>query len=203
MIRIHDIKFIVKNCVPQKIIITHWKVMKYSISTAVICLSVAFAGNLVSLSTQAKNTIASDKFRQLEEVLPTPNVYRTASGAPGHKYWQQQVDYDIEIKLDDKTQKLTGSETLSYQNNSPDTLRYLWLQLDQNKLKRGSDAKLSKSTAPLKKVTYRGLRDMIESPKFHGGYEITNVTASNGLLRHNGLAKQAVYWKRRIYLRIW
>ncbi|MFT7009679.1 MAG: hypothetical protein ACJAXJ_004231 [Colwellia sp.] len=154
--------------------------MKYSISTALICLSVAFAGNLVSASAQAKGTISGDKFRQLEEVLPTPNVYRTASGAPGHKYWQQQVDYDIEITLDDKTQQLTGSETLSYQNNSPDTLRYVWLQLDQNKLKRGSDAKLSKSTTPLKKVTYRGVRDMIESPKFDGGYEITKVTASNG-----------------------
>jgi hypothetical protein len=154
--------------------------MKYSISTALICLSVAFVGNLVSATAQAKGTISGDKFRQLEEVLPTPNVYRTASGAPGHKYWQQQVDYDIEITLDDKTQQLTGSETLSYQNNSPDTLRYVWLQLDQNKLKRGSDAKLSKPTAPLKKVTYRGVRDMIESPKFDGGYEITKVTASNG-----------------------
>jgi len=161
-------------------IITYWNVMKYSISTAIVFLSVAFSGNLVSLSAQAKSTISDDKFRQLEEILPTPNVYRTASGAPGHKYWQQQVNYDIEIKLDDKNQQLTGSETLSYQNNSPDTLRYIWLQLDQNKLTRGSDAKLSKATAPLNKVTYRGVRDMIESPKFHGGYEITNVTASNG-----------------------
>jgi len=127
--------------------------MKYSISTVLIYLSVAFASSMISVSAQAKSTIADDKFRQLEEVLPTPNVYRTASGAPGHKYWQQQVDYDIEIKLDDKTQQLTGTETLSYQNNSPDTLRYIWLQLDQNKLTRGSDAKLSKSTAPLKKVT--------------------------------------------------
>ena len=119
--------------------------MKYSISTAIICLSVAFAGNLISNDAQAKNTIASDKFRQLAEVLPTPNIYRTASGAPGHKYWQQQVDYDIEIKLDDKTQQLTGAETLNYKNNSPDTLRYIWLQLDQNKLKRNSDSKLSQS----------------------------------------------------------
>jgi len=158
--------------------------MKYSISTVLICLSVAFASNLVSVNAQAKSSISGDKFRQLEEILPTPNVYRTASGAPGHKYWQQQVDYDIEIKLDDKTQQLTGSETLSYQNNSPDTLRYIWLQLDQNKLKRGSDAKLSKSTPPLKKVTYRGVRNMIESDKFNGGYEITKVTASNGKPLH-------------------
>lgn len=158
--------------------------MKYSFSTALMCLSVAFASNLVSADDQAKNTIASDKFRQLDEVLPTPNLYRTASGAPGHQYWQQQVDYDIDIKLDEKTQQLTGSETLSYQNNSPDTLRYIWLQLDQNRLKRNADAKLSKTTAPLEKVTYSGVRAIIETPKFDGGYNITKVTASNGKPLH-------------------
>ena len=158
--------------------------MKYSVSTALICLSVAFAGNLISANAQAKNTIASDKFRQLEEVLPTPNMYRTASGAPGHKYWQQQVDYDIDIKLDDKTQQLTGSETLSYQNNSPDTLRYIWLQLDQNKLKRNSESKLVQSTSTLKKVTYSAVRNMVEQPKFDGGYNITKVTGTNNKPLH-------------------
>ena len=153
--------------------------MKYSISSAIICLSVAFTSSIFTSNAFAKSTIADDKFRQLEEVLPTPNVYRTASGAPGHKYWQQQVNYDIEIKLDDKTQQLTGSETLSYQNNSPDTLRYIWLQLDQNKLKRGSGAKLAKPTSKLKKVTYSGARNMIETAKFDGGYNITKVTSSN------------------------
>ncbi|MBL0711151.1 MAG: M1 family metallopeptidase, partial [Colwellia sp.] len=153
--------------------------MKYSISSTVICFSIVFASNLISADAQSKNTTTSDPFRQLEEVLPTPNIYRTASGAPGHKYWQQQVDYDIEIKLDDKTQQLTGSETLSYRNNSPDTLRYIWLQLDQNKLTRNSDSKLAKSTSTLKKVTYRSARKMIESPKFDGGYTITKVTDSN------------------------
>ena len=107
--------------------------MKYSLSTALMCFSVVVSSSLFTSHTLAKNTIASDKFRQLEEVLPTPNIYRTASGAPGHKYWQQQVDYIIDIKLDDKKQQLTGVETLKYQNNSPDTLRYIWLQLDQNK----------------------------------------------------------------------
>ena len=158
--------------------------MKYSISSAIVCLSVAFTSSFFTTNALAKNTIASDKFRQLEEVLPTPNVYRTASGAPGHKYWQQQVDYNIEIKLNDKTQQLTGSETLSYQNNSPDTLRYIWLQLDQNKLTRNSDAKLSKPTEKLKKVTYTSARNMIETPKFDGGYNINKVTGSNGKPLH-------------------
>ena len=83
--------------------------MKYSISSAIICLSVVLTSSLFTTNTLAKNTIASDKFRQLEEILPTPNVYRTASGAPGHKYWQQQVDYNINIKLDDKNDTKTNA----------------------------------------------------------------------------------------------
>ncbi|HJV91706.1 MAG TPA: M1 family metallopeptidase, partial [Holophagaceae bacterium] len=70
-------------------------------------------------------------FRKLEG-LPTPNVYRAASGAPGHKYWQQKVDYRIKAELDDATQSIKGVEEITYHNNSPDDLRYLWLQLDQN-----------------------------------------------------------------------
>jgi len=153
--------------------------MKYSLSSAIIYFSVIIASTALTTNAQAKNTIASDKFRQLDEVLPTPNIYRTASGAPGHKYWQQQVNYDINIKLDDKTQQLTGTETLTYQNNSPDTLRYIWLQLDQNKLTRNSDSKLAQSTSPLKKETFRRVRNMIKKPRFDGGYNITEVTGRN------------------------
>ena len=144
--------------------------MKQSIKSAIICLCVAVSG-----SALANNSSASEKFRQLEESLPTPNTYRVASGAPGHAYWQQQVDYDIEITLDDEKQKLTGAETLTYKNNSPDTLRYLWLQLDQNRMKRNSDGKMSR-TAPSKKITYKSLRNYVESSKFDGGYDISKVT---------------------------
>jgi hypothetical protein len=73
-----------------------------------------------------------DKFRQLEEILPTPNSYRTASGAPGHEYWQQQADYKIKAELNDATQSMIGEQTITYINNSPDALTYVWLQLDQN-----------------------------------------------------------------------
>ena len=72
------------------------------------------------------------KFRQLKEELATPNMFRTGSGAPGPAYYQQQADYKMDIVLDDKTQKLSGEETITYFNNSPDVLTYLWLQLDQN-----------------------------------------------------------------------
>ncbi len=73
-----------------------------------------------------------NKFEQLGTILPTPNEYRTASGAPGPKYWQQRADYDIKATLDEKKLLLTGSETVTYYNNSPDVLTYLWLQLDEN-----------------------------------------------------------------------
>ena len=73
-----------------------------------------------------------NKFEQLGTILPTPNEYRTASGAPGPKYWQQRCDYDIKCELDEKNLKLTGSETITYYNNSPNELTYLWLQLDEN-----------------------------------------------------------------------
>ncbi|MEO6314350.1 MAG: M1 family metallopeptidase [Chitinophagaceae bacterium] len=73
-----------------------------------------------------------NKFEQLGTLLPTPNEYRTASGAPGPKYWQQRCDYDIKAELDETNLKLNGSETLTYFNNSPNQLTYLWLQLDEN-----------------------------------------------------------------------
>ena len=148
--------------------------MKYSINTALLCLCIAVSGIAV-----AKSSISDDKFRQLEENLPTPNTYRTASGAPGHQYWQQEVDYKIDITLDDEKQTLSGSETIDYTNNSPDTLRYLWLQLDQNKLADNAGAKTTR-TAPEKKITYTGLRNVIETDEFQGGYDITKVAGSNG-----------------------
>ena len=73
-----------------------------------------------------------NRFEQLGTILPTPNEYRTASGAPGSKYWQQRCDYDITAELDEPNRRLLGKETLTYFNNSPDVLSYLWLQLDEN-----------------------------------------------------------------------
>ncbi|MFN0121258.1 MAG: M1 family metallopeptidase [Blastocatellia bacterium] len=108
-----------------------------SLFSLALCLLLAPA-----LFAQSKLSPA-DKFRQLEEILPTPNEYRTASGAPGHRYWQQKADYDIEVELDDATQRITGTEKITYQNNSPDTLTYLWLQLDQNRFRHDSDDQLT------------------------------------------------------------
>src|SRR6266567_3466335 len=81
------------------------------------------------IRAQIQNNASSNhanKFEQLGTILPTPNEQRTASGAPGVKYWQQRADYDIKCALDEKTQQLTGTETITYYNNSPDPLDYIW-----------------------------------------------------------------------------
>lgn len=81
---------------------------------------------------QVINSNHGNRFEQLERMLRDPSVYRAASGAPGHKYWQQRADYQIEAELDDNNQRLTGSEKITYYNQSPDALDYLWLSLDEN-----------------------------------------------------------------------
>ncbi|MEY2924517.1 MAG: hypothetical protein RLZZ337_1065, partial [Bacteroidota bacterium] len=86
---------------------------------------------LLSVASQAQNTDLN-KFRQLGQELPTPNVYRTASGAPGHQYYQNTANYKMDIRLDDDNQRVYGVEEITYTNNSPDNLEYLWIQLDQN-----------------------------------------------------------------------
>lgn len=101
------------------------KTIKY---TAVIMLAICAA----MAAAQTPQTGWKGKFEQLGEVLPTPNSYRTGSGAPGPAYWQQRADYVINVEVDDNTQMLTGSETITYYNNAPEALNFLWLQLDQN-----------------------------------------------------------------------
>jgi len=96
-------------------------------------LSFCSAGTLLAQNIQNNPTSNhGNKFEALGTILPTPNEYRTASGAPGPKYWQQRCDYDITCSLDEDKQWLTGSETITYSNNSPNELTYLWLQLDEN-----------------------------------------------------------------------
>lgn len=107
--------------------------LKLMLATAVLISSVASADAI----RQTKGDYY-DAFRQLDVDLPTPNVYRTASGAPGNRYWQQRADYRISVTLDETERRVSASETITYTNNSPDTLRYLWLQLDQNRFSNES-----------------------------------------------------------------
>ena len=135
---------------------------------------------LVSPGFGQRRTLADDIFRQLDEVLPTPNEYRTASGAPGHRYWQQKVDYDIRLELDDDTQSIQGSETVTYHNQSPDALHYLWLQLDQNRFKQDSHAKLTQTAPNLgDKPSYRLMEALLDQD-FDGGHKIQSVKDAAG-----------------------
>ncbi|HEX2630243.1 MAG TPA: M1 family metallopeptidase [Chitinophagaceae bacterium] len=110
-----------------------------------------------------------NKFEQLGTILPTPNEYRTASGAPGGKYWQQRVDYDIKCELDEANYKLKGSETITYFNNSPDVLNYLWLQLDENQHSTVNNANYQQSNQLPAQTTDKVL-DRIDERKSDNGY---------------------------------
>jgi hypothetical protein len=124
-----------------------------------------------------------NKFEQLGTILPTPNEYRTASGAPGPKYWQQRCDYDIKCDLDEKNLKLTGSETITYYNNSPDVLTYLWLQLDENQHSSINNADYQSSSTMPRQVTDKMLERMADADsKEDNGYgdKITKMTDASG-----------------------
>ncbi|MDQ4122300.1 MAG: aminopeptidase [Acidobacteriota bacterium] len=126
----------------------------------------------------------SDKFRQLEENLPTPNDYRTASGAPGRGYWQNTADYQIDVTLDDANQRISGRETVTYKNNSPDTLEYLWLQLDNNIFAKDSLAQKTQTAPEFRNVPLRAIEQLVQR-EFDGRVNITEVTDSkNNRLRY-------------------
>jgi len=131
----------------------------------------------VSAMAQYQN---QGKFEQLDYKLRSPNVYRTASGAPGHMYWQQRADYKIDVTLDEKNNKIIGSETVTYTNNSPDDLTYLWVQLDQNMRAKDSDSyKVSESTVP-EKATEGTLDAMMGYPDYDGGHKIQKLVDADG-----------------------
>jgi hypothetical protein len=120
-------------------------------------------------------------FAQLEWLLPTPTETRLASGAPGPLYWQQRADYKIEVRLDDAKRRIEGKERISYQNRSPHTLTYLWLQLDQNRFRPDSDNVLTQSApASFDELGYDDLAQRIEMSQFEGGFEIGGVTDAKG-----------------------
>ena len=111
-----------------------------------------------------------NKFEELGTILPTPNEYRTASGAPGPLYWQQRADYDITCSLDEKKQTLTGSETVTYYNNSPNDLTYIWLQLDENQHSTINNANYQLASSLAKSYNIRDLKKLEENEKIDNGY---------------------------------
>ena len=126
----------------------------------------------------AQENTNQNKFKQLSQDLPTPNSYRSASGAPGHEYWQQEADYKISLELNDKAQRIDGEETITYHNNSPDVLRYLWVQLDQNVRALDSDSHMIRTNQVGDEMNMRTLSRI--APDFDGGFKIESVTTTEG-----------------------
>ncbi|MCY7358026.1 MAG: M1 family peptidase, partial [Rudanella sp.] len=110
-------------------------------------LVVAVSLQSVYAQTPPSTFSANTRFEQLGPALPTPNTFRTSSGAPGKDYFQNRADYDIKAELDDTKQKLTGSETITYFNNSTDALTYLWVQLDQNLFRPDADGNTARTNS--------------------------------------------------------
>ena len=125
--------------------------------------------------TQDSGHSDNNKFRQMYNEFATPNMYRTASGAPGPEYYQQQADYKMDIELDDKNKKLYGIETITYTNNAKEQLDYLWLQLDQNLMAKTSKTPLVRETKVESAVSVAGFSRAFLEEKFDGGFKIDYV----------------------------
>ncbi len=122
----------------------------------------------------------ANKFSQMYDLMATPNMFRTASGAPGPAYYQQQADYKIDIELDDKNSRLSGSETITYYNNSPDTLEYLWVQLDQNQAAKNSQSPLAESQKTEEVFTPNKFANKFLKKELERGFNIEYVKDSKG-----------------------
>lgn len=122
----------------------------------------------------AQENINNNKFRQLKQELADPNVYRTAAGTPGHQYYQQQADYLMDIRLDDEKQRIYGKETITYTNNSPDALHYLWVQLEQNMREKDSDREKITTSKVSGSASFSNIKRLMND--FDGGFKIEKVT---------------------------
>ncbi|MFM7709645.1 MAG: M1 family metallopeptidase [Ferruginibacter sp.] len=148
----------------------------------ILIASVLFSTTL-SFAQDIRNNPGSNhgnRFEQLGTILPTPNEYRTASGAPGPKYWQQRCDYIIQCELDESNRKLTGKETVTYFNQSPNTLDYLWLQLDENQHSTTNNAGYENSNSMPNQVSMNDLQRMTGQKDKAYGVNIVSVKTTNG-----------------------
>lgn len=139
----------------------------------------AFAQDKAKKKTQKGHT-DQNKFRQMKDVLATPNAVRTASGAPGHQYTQQKVDYVMDIRLDESTNRIYGDENITYHNNSKDHLEYLWVQLDQNMRADDSKTPDAKSGGARAFITPSNFKQSYMKEKKGFGFNIETVEQANG-----------------------
>lgn len=153
-----------------------------------LSLLVFWATTSIAQQTSQENPVVkqsghsdNSKFRQMYDLLATPNTYRTASGAPGPEYYQQQADYKMDLVLDDKNARLSGVETITYTNNAKESLDYLWVQLDQNLFARNSKTPLIRDEKVDAAISARGFSRKYIEEKFDGGFRIEYVKDIKGL----------------------
>ena len=152
--------------------------MKQKIYNVLLVLVFTSSGLLAQKAKQGHVNI--NKFRQLKQELPTPNSQRTASGKPGKDYTQQKVDYKMDIVLDDDNRRISGSETITYHNNSSDALEYLWVQLDQNMRAKDSKTPDIQPNKIPKRLNKRRYDRSFPEEEFDGGFKIMSVTNTDG-----------------------
>ncbi len=149
-----------------------------------VLVMMLLAGAVASASAQPLRNPGSNhgnRFEQLDYLMQDPNEYRTASGAPGPKYWQQRADYDINVDINEEANVLTGSETVTYFNNSPDILTYIWLQIDENFHHPNSDNNYDKPSSMGNRLTHQQLLQMDPKSYMQGfGVNITALTDATG-----------------------
>ncbi|NER09282.1 hypothetical protein SAMN06265375_1011227 [Muriicola jejuensis] len=152
-----------------------------SISTSLLLLFavVSFAQEKTTQEREPGHT-NQNKFRQMYQEFATPNMYRSASGTPGPSYYQQQADYKMDIVLDDKNARLYGEETITYHNNAPDALEFLWLQLDQNVRARDSKSPLRNGNGVNIAYTTGTFAQTYMTEGFDGGFRIEYVKDASG-----------------------
>jgi len=153
--------------------------LKYVFLSALFLTAGVFAQEEEPVEREQGHT-NNNKFKQLYDEFSTPNMYRTASGAPGAAYYQQQADYKMDLVLDDVNAKLSGNETITYTNNSPDVLKYLWVQLDQNMRAKDSKTPLITDDASQPAETPGSFANKYLTESFDGGFNIQEVKDTNG-----------------------
>jgi len=153
----------------NKLILENFSIIFY----VIFCFSFTFFA-------VGQDNLNNSEFKQLYEELPTPNVYRTASGAPGHEYYQQKADYIINVQLDEANHILTGDVTITYTNYSPDALNYLWVQLDQNVRAKNSHSQLTNTSSLDNNMTFNTIKQMHDKMNFDGGFKLEEVVDING-----------------------
>lgn len=132
---------------------------------------------------------AVDPFQQIDDDLPAPSEFRLASGAPGPRYWQQRVNYQIDVSLDENTKRIRGREKITYENHSPHTLSYLWLQLDPNAFTPDSDSNLTQTSDVQNEMSVKSLGQILAAAQFQGGMTIGTVEDVSGHLLNSTIVK--------------